>query len=114
MATTRSSGPESISVVTAGQARAGPADGQPGGRPPAATQNEAMKQAVSALQDTVNTALLRSDGHTLDHLVSPAAAIIGPRGFMISRDEWLGSWNAAAGAVECHRLTPAQRAQHRL
>jgi len=53
------------------------------------THNEAMGQAVSALQDTVNTALLRSDGRTLDDLVAPTAAIIGPRGFMISRDDWI-------------------------
>ena len=86
MATTRSGGPASI---PAGPAPAGPADGQPEGRPPAATQNEAMRQAVSALQDKVNTGLLRSDGRTLDGLVSPTAAIIGPRGFMISRDDWI-------------------------
>ena len=86
MATTRSGGPASI---PADPVRAGPADRQPEGRLPAATHNEAMGQAVSALQDTVNTALLRSDGRTLDDLVSPTAAIIGPRGFMISRDEWI-------------------------
>ena len=85
MATTRSGGPAS---VPAAPAPAGPADGQPEGQP-TATQHEAMGQAVSALQDTVNTALLRSDGRTLDDLVSPTAAIIGPRGFMISRDEWI-------------------------
>ena len=86
METTRSGGPAS---VPAGPARGGPAGGQPERRPPAAAHNEAMGQAVSALQDTVNTALLRSDGRTLDDLVSPTAAIIGPRGFMISRDEWI-------------------------
>ena len=86
METTRSGGPASI---PADPVRAGPADRQPEGRPPAAMHNEAMVQAVSALQDTVNTALLRSDGRTLDGLVSPTAAIIGPRGFMISRDDWI-------------------------
>ena len=86
MATTRTGGPAGI---PAGPAPARPADEQPEGRPPAATHNEAMGQAVSALQDTVNTALLRSDGRTLDGLVSPTAAIIGPRGFMISRDDWI-------------------------
>ena len=86
METTRSGGPASI---PADPVRAGPADRQPEGRLPAATHNEAMVQAVSALQGKVNTALLRSDGRTLDDLVSPTAAIIGPRGFMISRDDWI-------------------------
>jgi hypothetical protein len=54
-----------------------------------------MVQAVSALQGKVNTALLRSDGRTLDDLVSPTAAIIGPRGFMISRDEWINVHQSA-------------------
>jgi hypothetical protein len=54
-----------------------------------------MGQAVSALQEEVNTALLRSDGRTLDHLVAPAAAIIGPRGFTISRDEWISVHQSA-------------------
>ena len=86
MATTQSGGP---ATVPAGHALAGPADGRPEARLPAVTHNEAMGQAVSALQDTVNTALLRSDGRTLDDLVAPTAAIIGPRGFMISRDDWI-------------------------
>jgi hypothetical protein len=89
MATTQSGDLASAPAGPAGYAPAGPADGQPEGQPPAATHNEAMGQAVSALQDKVNTALLSSDGRTLDDLVSPTAVIIGPRGFMISRDEWI-------------------------
>ena len=95
MATTRSEGPATVPAGPAGHAPAGPADGQPEGQPPAATHNEAMVQAVSALQGKVNTALLRSDGRTLDDLVSPTAAIIGPRGFMISRDEWINVHQSA-------------------
>ena len=95
MATTQSAGPATVPAGPAGHAPAAPAAGPPQGQRPAATPNEATGQAVSALQEQVNTALLRSDGRTLDHLVSPAAAIIGPRGFMITRDEWISVHQSA-------------------
>jgi hypothetical protein len=65
--------------------------------PPPVTEEETMNEAmeanestIRALQDQVNAALLGSDWETLDRLIAPDARIIGPRGFMISRDEWIG------------------------
>jgi hypothetical protein len=49
-----------------------------------------MKEIVRTLQDRVNAALLESDWETLNDLVAPDARIIGPKGFMIDRDEWIG------------------------
>jgi Domain of unknown function (DUF4440) len=50
-----------------------------------------MEQTIRTLQDRVNQALLASDWATLNDLVAPNARIIGPKGFMISRDEWIGA-----------------------
>jgi Domain of unknown function (DUF4440) len=49
-----------------------------------------VKETVRSLQDRVNAALLESDWETLNDLVAPEARIIGPKGFMIDRDEWIG------------------------
>jgi len=48
------------------------------------------EDTVRALQDQVNAALLGSDWERLNELVSPGARIIGPRGFLIDRDTWVG------------------------
>lgn len=48
-----------------------------------------MEHAISILQDQVNAALLGGDWATLDELISPDARIIGPKGYMTDRDEWL-------------------------
>ena len=45
---------------------------------------------VNRLQDEVNQALLDHDWSTLERLVAPGARIVGPRGFLISRDRWIG------------------------
>lgn len=45
---------------------------------------------VHALQDRVNAALLGSDWPTLHGLIASQARIIGPKGYMIDRDEWIG------------------------
>src|SRR6266536_6114637 len=50
----------------------------------------AMEDTVHTLQDRVNTALLDSDWGTLNELIAPDARIIGPKGFIINRDEWIG------------------------
>lgn len=52
--------------------------------------------AISALQDRVNAALLGADWETLDDLVAPDAQIVGPKGFLISRDVWIGVHQEAA------------------
>ncbi len=49
-----------------------------------------MKEKINGLQERLNVALLRSDVETLSQLVAPEARIIGPRGFLISREEWIG------------------------
>lgn len=46
-------------------------------------------ETIRDLQEEVNRALLCSDWATLDRLVAADARIVGPRGFMISRDEWI-------------------------
>lgn len=50
----------------------------------------AMEETIHDLQKQVNTALLQSDAETLDKLVSGDCQIIGPKGFKISKDEWIG------------------------
>jgi hypothetical protein len=54
-----------------------------------------MEQTIRTLQNKVNMALLQSDWQTLNELVAPEAKIIGPKGFMISRDEWIGVHQSA-------------------
>jgi hypothetical protein len=49
-----------------------------------------MEETVRALQDKVNAALLAGDWETLNGLIAPDARIIGPRGFIIDRDTWVG------------------------
>jgi hypothetical protein len=46
---------------------------------------------INTLQDRVNRALLTGDWHTLGDLVAPDALITGPRGYLISRDEWISA-----------------------
>jgi hypothetical protein len=38
----------------------------------------------------VNAALLGSDWQTLNELIAPDARVIGPKGFIIDRDSWIG------------------------
>lgn len=49
-----------------------------------------MEDTVRTLQDQVNAALLGGDWETLTSLVAPDARIIGPKGFIIDRDTWIG------------------------
>jgi Domain of unknown function (DUF4440) len=51
---------------------------------------DAMEETIRSLQDQVNAALLASDWQRLTDLVAPQAHIIGPRGYSIDRDEWIG------------------------
>ena len=49
-----------------------------------------MDETVRTLQDRVNAALLASDWQTLNELIAPDARIIGPKGFIIDRNTWIG------------------------
>jgi hypothetical protein len=49
-----------------------------------------MEDTIRTLQDEVNRALLTSDWATLYELIAADARIIGPKGFMTDRDEWIG------------------------
>ncbi|MFI5896194.1 nuclear transport factor 2 family protein [Actinoplanes sp. NPDC051513] len=51
--------------------------------------NDDKEAIVTTLQDRVNRALLTGDWHTLTDLVAPDALITGPRGYMITRDNWI-------------------------
>ncbi len=50
-----------------------------------------MEPTIDELQNTVNQALLESQWATLEELVADNARIIGPKGFMIDRDTWIGA-----------------------
>lgn len=54
------------------------------------TTTTLTSERVDRLQDEANQALLDNDWQTLERLVAPGARIVGPRGFMISRDSWIG------------------------
>ncbi len=73
-------------------------------------QVSADPAAIGGLQDRVNQALLSSDWETLDGLVAPDAQIIGPKGFLISRDVWIGVHREAA--YEQVRLEVTESAVH--
>jgi hypothetical protein len=49
-----------------------------------------VREEINGLQERLNVALLRSDVETLSQLVAPEARIVGPRGFLISREAWIG------------------------
>ncbi len=49
-----------------------------------------METSVYDAREELVVALLRGDVHTLDTLVAPDCRIIGPKGFVTSRDEWIG------------------------
>ena len=53
-------------------------------------------EQVNQLQDQANRALLDGDWRSLERLVAPGARIVGPRGFMITRDRWIGVHQEAA------------------
>jgi hypothetical protein len=49
-----------------------------------------MEDTINKLQEQVNDALLNGDRESLSQLIAPDARIIGPKGFEIGRDEWIG------------------------
>jgi hypothetical protein len=53
-------------------------------------------ERIDVLMDQVNAALLAGDWETLEQMVAPSARIVGPRGFMITRDRWIGVHKEAA------------------
>jgi hypothetical protein len=44
---------------------------------------------IADLQRRVNEALVAGDAATLERLVAPDCQIVGPKGFMIGRDQWI-------------------------
>lgn len=50
-----------------------------------------MESSVHRAQEELIAALLRADGETLDALVAPDCRIIGPKGFVTSKEEWIGT-----------------------
>ena len=54
------------------------------------TTTTLTRERVNRLQDKANQALLDHDWPTLERLIAPGVRIVGPRGFLISRDRWIG------------------------
>jgi uncharacterized protein (TIGR02246 family) len=50
-----------------------------------------MKPSVRHVQEALIAALLHGDAQTLDTVIAPDCRIIGPRGFVTTRDEWIGA-----------------------
>jgi hypothetical protein len=71
---------------------------------------DGMEESVRSLQDRVNAALLASDWETLNDLVAPDARMIGPKGFMIDRDTWIGVHQESE--YQQVRLQPAETEVH--
>lgn len=49
-----------------------------------------MEETIDDLQERLNQALLGADGEELERLVDSDCQIIGPKGFKIAKDEWIG------------------------
>jgi hypothetical protein len=50
-----------------------------------------MENTLRQLQDDFHAALLRGDAGVLDSMVADECRIIGPKGYFIDRDEWIGT-----------------------
>ena len=72
--------------------------------------NDDNDALVNSLQDRVNRALLGGDWAALSELVAPDAQITGPRGYVISRDNWINVHRE--GAYEQVRLDVVESAVH--
>ncbi len=55
-----------------------------------------MEPSVHRAQEKLIAALLRGDGETLAALVAPDCRIIGPKGFVTTKDEWIGTHLASS------------------
>jgi len=71
---------------------------------------DAMQDTVHALQDQVNAALLGGDWEALNSLIAPDARIIGPKGFIIDRDTWIGVHKESG--YQQVRLEPTETETH--
>jgi hypothetical protein len=71
---------------------------------------EAMDDTIRDLQDRVNRALLDGDWKTLRGLLAPDARIIGPKGFMIDPEVWIGTHQETQ--YEQVRLEPTETEVH--
>jgi ketosteroid isomerase-like protein len=50
-----------------------------------------MNSTIRQLQDDFHAALLGGDAAALEAMVASECRIIGPKGFFIDRDEWIGT-----------------------
>lgn len=48
-----------------------------------------LSDAIEAAQQRLNHALVTADPATLAELVAPHCRIIGPKGFLVTKDEWI-------------------------
>lgn len=55
------------------------------------TKGASMEPSVHHAQEELIAALLRGDAQTLETLVAPDCRIIGPKGFVTAREEWIGT-----------------------
>lgn len=49
-----------------------------------------MKDTIRALQDEFDRAELHADAETLERLLADDFLSIGPRGFLLDKEEWIG------------------------
>jgi hypothetical protein len=49
----------------------------------------ALEDTIDRAQQRLNEALVDGDAATLTELVSPDCRIIGPKGFIVAKDEWI-------------------------
>ena len=57
--------------------------------PTAGTSGHEVADTIADLQRQVNDALVSADKETLERLVAPDCQIVGPKGYMISREQWI-------------------------
>jgi hypothetical protein len=49
-----------------------------------------VEKTIAQCQERLNRALVDGDPEALEELVAPDCRIIGPKGFIIAKDEWVG------------------------
>jgi hypothetical protein len=75
------------------------------------TTTTLTRERVNRLQDKANQALLDHDWPTLERLIAPGVRIVGPRGFLISRDRPKEHSHVTRPRAQLRHLT--RRLRHR-